>query len=367
MNSASSMLLIGIGGAGCAMARRINRAFGEGLRFLMTDTDAAGGQGEGEFLLIGGDRLSGRGAGGDIVAARLAAEDSITGLDHYLEGVRLAVIVTALGGGTGGGVTLETLKHLSERGIPSIVFATTPFTFEGEDRQRNARGAMAMIEDSANATFFLPLNKLVGDVDNMDEAMTRAVDTLASAVTLFWRLVEKPGYIRLDAERIRHLLSRAGRGRFAAVTSQGNDRAADIVDKLSRAPMLTAGTGPVRAILCGVLAGEDLRLSEIATISKGVQNAFGGKCTLELATVNDESVFCGRISTVVMLFESDTGASTDDKSDGAAGPKKKKRPGGVLGVGPQGRGRFNNAEPTIFNSEDLDIPTYLRKNISLDF
>ena len=143
MNSASSMLLIGIGGAGCAMARRINRAFGEGLRFLMIDTDAAGGQGEGEFLLIGGDRLSGRGAGGDIVAARLAAEDSITGLDHYLEGVRLAVIVTALGGGTGGGVTLETLKHLSERGIPSIVFATTPFTFEGEDRQRNARGAMA--------------------------------------------------------------------------------------------------------------------------------------------------------------------------------------------------------------------------------
>ena len=38
----------------------------------------------------------------------------------------------------------------------------------------------------------------------------------------------------------------------------------------------------------------------------------------------------------------------------------------ALGIGPQGRGRFNNAEPTIWNGEDLDIPTFLRRNISLD-
>ena len=367
MSDSSSMMLIGIGGGGSAIARGVRRAFGEGLRFLTIDTDAATAADGDEFLLIGGDRLSGRGSGGDVVAARLAAEDSIDSLDPEMEGVRLAVIVTSLGGGTGGGATLETVKRLDSLGIPSIVFATTPFTFEGEDRQRSARGVMAMIEEAAGATFFVPLDKLVGNAERFDDAMRRAVDTMASAVTIFWRLVEKPGYLRLDAERIRHLVAKAGRGRFAAVSSQGPERARDIGDMLTRAPLLTTGSGPVRAILCGVLAGDDLRLSEIGTISESVRSAFGNQATsFELATVNDEDTFSGRISTVLLLFEANTKDDSGESPGGVIANKRKKRVSKPLGVGPQGRGRFNNAEPTIWNNEDLDIPTFLRRGINLD-
>lgn len=370
MNAASSMLLIGIGGAGAAMARGINRAFGEGVRFIIADTDASTGVPGGPFTLLGGDRLSGRGTGGDVVAARLAAEDSVQVLDESLESVRLAVIVTALGGGTGGGATLEAVKHLNERGIPSIVFATLPFAFEGEDRQRNARGVMTMIEESASATFFIPLDKLIGDSDNMAEAMRRAVDTLASGITLFWRLVGKPGYIRLDAERIRHIVTHAGRGRFAAVTVQGPNRAKDTVDALARAQILTSGSGPVRAILCGILAGEDLRLSEVGSIASGVRTTFGEHCAFELATVNDEATFAGRISVVLMLFEASGRDEAIAAKKGGAGTTVgggRRKPRAILGQGPSGRGRFNNSEPTIWNGEDLDTPTYLRRGINLDF
>ena len=127
MNSDSPMLLIGIGTAGSNIARGVSRAFGDGLRYVLADTDAVSGQGGGPFSLLGGDRLSGRGAGGDVVAGRLAVEDSVRGLDEHLQGVRLAVIVTALGGGTGGGGTLETVKYLGNHGIPTVVFATPPF------------------------------------------------------------------------------------------------------------------------------------------------------------------------------------------------------------------------------------------------
>jgi len=365
MNATSPMLLVGIGGGGGAIARGINRAFGGELRYVLADTDARTGEAGGPFTLLGGDRLSGRGSGGDIVAARMAAEDSVQILDESIEGVRLAVIVTSLGGGTGGGATLEAVKHLSELGIPSVVFATTPFTFEGEDRQRNARGVMAMIEEAANASFFLPLDKLVGETDNMDEALRRAIDTLASAVTLFWRLVEKPGYLKLDVERIRHLLSRAGRGRFATVTVQGPNRADAAVNELTRAPLLTTGSGAIRAILCGVLAGEDLRLSEVGAIAEGVRTAFGERNTFELATVNDEATFTGRISVVVMLFEAN--GREDDETGGGTVRGNRRRKHAVLGTGPTGRGRFNNAEPTVWHGEDLDVPAFLRQNINLDF
>ena len=360
MNDESSMILLGIGTAGSAIARGVCRAFGGGLRFVLADTDAATGEAGGPFALLGGDRLSGRGAGGDVVAGRLAAEDSVKLLDEHLDGVRLAVIVTALGGGTGGGATLETAKYLGSRGIPSIVFATTPFALEGEDRQRNARGVMSMIEDAANATFFLPLDKLVADSDNMQEAMRRAVDTVSSGVTLFWRLVERPGYIRLDAERLRHILSGAGRGRFAAVSARGPGRADEIVDRIIRSEMLATSSGPVRSTLCGVLAGDDLLLSEVGKIADGVRSAFAG-LTFDLATVNDEDTFSGRISVVVMLFES-SGKAADE-----ARPGHRRKPKSALSVGPTGRGRFNGAEPTVWNGEDLDIPTFIRRNLNLDF
>jgi len=367
VNTCSPILLIGIGTAGAAVARGVNRAFGDGLRHVLLDTDATSGQTGSPFLLLGGDRLSGRGTGGDVVAGRLAAESSIRSLDEHLEGVRLAVIATALGGGTGGGATLETAKHLSERGVPTVVFATTPFTFEGEDRQRNARGVMTMIEDLASATFFLPLDKLVCNIDNMDEALRRAVDTLAGGITLFWRLVEKPGYLRLDTERLRHILSGAGRGRFAAVSALGPSRAQDILDQLMRSELLATSSGPVRATLCGVLAGNDLLLSEVGTIADGVRNSFGG-LSFDLATVNDEQTFSGRISVVVMLFEASAKGDDSDSTPGKSVMSgRRRKPKGILGSGQNGRGRFKNAEPTIWNGEDLDIPTFIRKNLSLDF
>ena len=364
MSDESHMLLIGIGTAGSAIARGVSRAFGDGLRYILSDTDASTGQSGGPFALLGGDRLSGRGAGGDIVAGRLAAEDSIHALDEHLEGIRLAVIATALGGGTGGGATLEAAKHLAEKGIPTIVFATTPFAFEGEDRQRNARGMMTMIEDAANATFFLPLDKLVNDTDNMDDAMRRAVDTIASGVTLFWRLVEKPGYIRLDTERLRHLLAGAGRGRFATVTVRGPNRVGDALDQLLRSEMLATSSGPVKSTLCGVLAGNDLLLSEVGQIANGVRNAFGG-LSFDLATVNDEATFSGRLSIVIMLFESNGKADVGDTPNGVMSGRRRKTKG-ALGAGPSGRGRFKNAEPTIWNNEDLDVPTFIRRSINID-
>ena len=370
MSDTPSMLLVGVGTAGCAIARGVNRAFGEGLRYLLVDTDAATSGPDEPFLLLGGNRLSGRGAGGDTVAASTAAEESISTVDEHLEGVRIAVIVTALGGGTGCGATHELLKHLAARGMPSVVFATTPFAFESSERRHQAETIVPMIEDVANATFVLPLDKLVSGEDNMNEAMRRAVDTVATGVTLFWRLVSKPGYIRLDTERLRHLVVRAGRGRFAAVTAQGPDRASEAINQLIRSEMLAGSTAPVQAILCGVLAGDDLRLAEVGQISDGLRYAFGDRLGFDLGTVNDEATFSGRLSVVVMLFEAggkDAADAPVDETATTSGRKSGHRAKGPLGVGPTGRGRFNNAESTIWHGEDLDIPTFKRRGINLDF
>ena len=75
----------------------------------------------------------------------------------------------------------------------------------------------------------------------------------------------------------------------------------------------------------------------------------------------------GRLSVVVMLFEATGKDESSGKTGSAITPKKQRKARNPLAQGPQGRGRFNNSEPTVWNGEDLDVPTFIRRNINLDF
>ncbi len=370
MNTTTPLMLIGIGTAGCAMARGVRRAFGDSIRLLLTDTDAETGVAESPFILLGGDRLSGRGTGGNDVNGRMAADDSLHTLDTALQGVRLAVVLTALGGGTGTGATIEIVKYLHSRAITVPVFATFPFKMEGEERSRRARGALPLIAENANGAFFIPLDKLVQGEDNMATALRRAVDTLASGIALFWRLLEKPGYIRLDLERLHHLVEDAGRSRFVALSAHGPNRVEELLANLSRAPLLAEVSGSLQSVLLGVLAGDDLRLSECAALAKGVRALAGETVPFNLATVNDEATFADRLSIVVFFFEPRISAPNDNKvgrGTSAHSPRRSLKGTNVLAIGPQSQGgRFCNIEATFYHNENLDTPTYLRKGILIE-
>ena len=367
MNSPNpSILLLGIGGGGAVLARGILRAFGPGIRALVLDTDArSGGNGDVPFTLLGGNRLAGRGTGGQPALARAAFQDSPEILDTALEGVRTVVIVTALGGGTGGGASGELLKHLHSLGIVTLIFATLPFAFEGDERRRSASTASGPIGQNADVSVFMPLDDLVAEAgtDNMRDALAHGLETIAAGVTLFWRVLEKPGYIRFDAERLRTTLSACGRGHFATAVAQGQDRVQHVLAALAANRLLarSESSPPVRSILVGVLAGEDLRLSEINMIVCGLTAAFGTDVNIELGTVNDEATFSGRLAVVVLVFEQSAAARP---APAAADEAKHRSRGEHAALA--GNGRFQRAEKTMWNDEDLDIPTYIRRSLSLD-
>ena len=363
----SSLLLLGVGGTGATTVRGVRRAYGASIRALTVDADASSGtSAETPFVLIGGDRLAGRGAGGLPAEARAAFLDKPEVLDAQLEGVRTAVVVTALGGGTGSGATSEIVRHLSGRGIVTIVFATLPFSFEGVERQNAAHNALGSIEHAADVLVPLPLDQLVASEDNMKEALARAADTLATALTLFWRVLEKPGYIALDAEHLRNALTDVGRARFATAAAFGADRAEDVLRTLSSSPLLVSGSSiaHVKSIFMGILAGDDLRLSEVARVAEGFRAAFGQNAAFQLGTVNDEATFSGRLVVAVLVFDETAVAkgSRETRRADRAAHKNRKNAEAALAASD----RFSDSEKTMWHDEDLDIPTYLRHNLTLD-
>jgi len=364
VSDASSLLLLGVGGAGAAAVHGIARAFGPGLRMLAVDSDAATGADfpEGTFVLLGGNRLAGRGTGGQSASARAAVQDDPAFLDARLSGIRTAIIVTALGGGVGGGATPEILRHFARLGIVTCVFATLPFAFEGATRLAAARSAAGALAQHADAHVLLPLDDLAGGAEDMKGALAQAVSSLATAVTVFWRLLEKPGYLKLDAERVRGLLAGAGRARFACATAADGDRALKILQSLRASSLLVhAGEGPViRTALLGVLAGDDLRLAEIGTLVEGVKAAFAPEADVALGTVNDESLFAGTLTAALLLFEESATPHTGATS-AASAPRTARQP-----LNAAAQNAFRNADKTIWHGEDLDTPTFLRRNLTLD-
>jgi cell division protein FtsZ len=353
----SSILLLGIGGSGCIIARNIKRLFGDSLRVLTIDTDAqSGGFSDIPFVLLGGNRLAGRGTGAQPAAARAAFQDSSSILDPYLQSISMVVIVTSLGGGTGTGATSEILKHLHTLGITTLLFATTPFRFEGEERLLIAKKASGPLEQYADVSVIIPLDDLVQGLVNvtLKEALECAAKTMADGITLFWRIIETPGYIRLDAERLRQNLLNSGRARFATVEAEGEDRVNTILAKLGAYKLLREreDSRPVKKILLGILAGEDLKLSEVGQLANSIQAAFGHNAICELGTVEDEANYSGRIAVTLLLFEEKLTSGTKS----ALATKRAFAP----------NNRFVNSEKTFWNGEDLDTPTYLRRQLSLD-
>ncbi|MCQ2389032.1 MAG: hypothetical protein MJ138_04915 [Kiritimatiellae bacterium] len=350
----SHLLLLGVGGMGAETVRALSRAYGPGIRVHAVDTDASiGADATIPFTLIGGSRLAGRGAGGHAASARAAVQDAPDQLDHVFDGVRLAVVVSALGGGTGGGATVEILKRLRARGVATLLFATKPFAFEGEEKRRAAQTAAAGVEQEADASVMLPLDDLTKNArsDVFKEAMADGARVLSEGLALLWRLLEKPGYVKLDAEQIVDALRDKGRARFAIASASGPDRVRKILDDLAASPLLAHTGARTREIMLGVLAGDDLRLSEVGTLADGARELLGRSAKFSIGTVNDESAYGGRIEAVVLAFDESSVSRNRKTGDQKALAQS---------------GRIGGSDRNLWHDEDLDVPTYMRRHLTLD-
>ena len=379
--SEAKMILIGVGGGGCRFASAAATRFGPGIQAIGFDTDAVTSRSivGMRCMLIGATRYDGCGTGGDAVKGRTAASDDAETIKNAVRNARIAIVVTALGGGVGTGATPQVLALLRSLGIVSLCVATLPFEFEGQERGSAAQRAIPVLEENTDALVVLRLADLYAPDRNapLSEAMSAAEGRLGDALTLLWSLVLSPGYISLGPAKLATLLMQsAGRCRFAVAAADGAERATESVGALLRSSMLGASQAfdGVQAVLVGVLAGADLRLAELSDISGRFRSALPSACSFNLSTVLDER-YAGTVKLVALFFDSirSQDAVQDavvDELQAAGGEqrrtRRRPRPDSKLAIGASGRGRFQGVEGTILNGEDLDVPTYLRRRITLD-
>lgn len=159
--------VIGVGGAGGAAINRMVEAGVTGVDFVAINTDAQAlhHSKANQKIHIGKEATRGLGAGADPVIGEQAAQESKDDIEQAVKGADMVFVTIGAGGGTGSGAGHIIAKVAHDSGALVVGFATKPFAFEGDKRQRNAQVAIEKLRGSVDTLITIPNDKLLQTID----------------------------------------------------------------------------------------------------------------------------------------------------------------------------------------------------------
>jgi cell division protein FtsZ len=380
--------VVGVGGGGSnavdSMASHWEN--GPSLIAINTDGQALGATRVATRLQIGEPLTRGMGTGGDAKIGKLAADDAFDSLQGLFRGMDLVFVVTALGGGTGTGAAPVVARSAHETGALVIAFATLPFQFEGERRMAQARQGLIELQDQADVVIVIPNQALfaaAGPNATAGEAFRQADYFLGMGVFAIWKLLTQRGIINLDFATLR-MVARCSGGTsvFSYGEGKGPMRVADAVQAALHSPLLDNGKALAESesILVSILGGPDMGVREVESIMSAIEGAARKEAHIHMGTAIDDS---WQDTLAITLVASRFWRGEDEAEDKpllefpdeedatvTAATRKKKKKGGA--TQPQlilesiSKGIFKDVEPTIVDGEDMDVPTFIRRRISVD-
>jgi cell division protein FtsZ len=365
VESFANIKVVGIGGGGCnAIDRMIDEGL-QGVDFIAVNTDA-------QALMLSkapirvriGDKLTrGLGSGGNPDTGKRAAEESSEEIYEVLRGADMVFITGGMGGGTGTGACPIVAQVSKEVGALTIGVVTRPFTFEGNRRIQSAEAGISKLKEQADTLIVIPNDRLLQIVDkrsNLQDAFRMADDVLYQGVQGISELITVPGLINLDFADVRTIMSEGGAALMAVGSSSGDDRAREAAEKAISSQLLDITIDGARGILFNVTGGPDLTLFEVNQAAAIIKETAHPDVNLIFGAVIDPNMGDQvRITVIATGFER-TGVPRRLVENPT--PRIEAAPVRKPEVGEPSLVSAKPAEfqPRTFNTEDLDIPTFLR-------
>ena len=276
---ASSVKIIGLGGAGANMLERVALDGMEGSELLALNTDLRTLSAclAVEKIQLGVNLTRGLGSGGDPELGHQAVLEAEDQIRAAIKDSRIIFLCTGLGGGTGSGAAPIITRIAREEGAFVVVFATMPFAFEGKRRRDQAETALNELAVLANALVTFDNNRmgeLVLAKQGIHEAFSAADHMICESIKAVIRLVVRPGLINVGLDELMTAL-RTNRSRclFGSGLAEGKDRAAKALKNALNSPLLDQGAllKDAQTVLVHLAGGENLTLFEIELLMQRLQ------------------------------------------------------------------------------------------------
>jgi cell division protein FtsZ len=429
-SSAFRCRVIGVGNAGCNALESLAQAGLTSVDWLAVSTHArALAQcSVSERLVLGHARRFGLGTGGDPAEGRAAAEADQERLRAAAEGIDVVFVMAGLGGGTGGGAAPVVARIAKDAGALVLAVVTLPFDWEGARRQRQALDSLREIKSVADSVICVPNQKVFQVIDentSVLETFQRINALLAQGVCGIWRLLSRPGLIRIDfADLCAATRGRHSESALATAEAQGEQRARVLMERLLAHPLIEGGTALAEAdtLLVSLVGGPDLTMAEVRRVMEQINRHCQDAQVIVGAAL--DAALTGRLAVTVIAGRRDRAATTHSmtpeveserpvereappaasedpqietgffrqpeapRSTGRFVPpppelspekreeilKRHSRSAkararmkqGTLPLEIASKGRFEKSEPTLHHGEDLDVPTYVRRGVALN-
>ena len=405
--------LVGVGGAGSNAVDRLKMENLERLQMAVINTDyqALASSPVQDKVLIGMGVTRGLGAGGDPELGREAAESDREKISAVVKGCDLVFLVTGMGGGTGSGASPVVAEIAAESGALVIAFVTLPFSFEGGRRLKQAEEGLRALRQVCDAVIPLPNDVLLqeaADNETVLDSFARADEWIGRGVKSIWSMLFKTGLINLDFATLRQAFQqRGGKTLFGLGEGSGENAALDAMASLKLCPLLHTPEFSRKAdrLLVNIIGGADLTLPKVNEIMTAITDQFGRDSHIIMGAVIDEDM-AGRVEVCVigtsdmggravasrrplalparlksavqppseLLPAVDTNGNSAPIGSDAAPAKSAEARSAALAKAAQeefgfgeveSRGHFEKTERNLFDGQDLDVPTYLRRGIKI--
>jgi cell division protein FtsZ len=368
IESFANIKVVGVGGGGCnAIDRMIDEGL-QGVDFIAVNTDAQAlmSSKSPTRVRIGEKLTRGLGSGGNPDTGKKAAEESAEELYEVLRGSDMVFVTAGMGGGTGTGASSIVSQIAKEVGALTIGVVTRPFTFEGHRRLQAADDGINLLKEKADTLIVIPNDRLLQIVDkraNLQDAFRLADDVLRQGVQGISELIIVPGLINLDFADVRTIMSEGGAALMAVGSAAGEDRAREAAEKAISSQLLDITIDGARGILFNVTGGPDMTLFEVNQAAAIIKETAHPDVNLIFGAVVDPNMGDQvRITVIATGFERTGMPRRAVESARARAERSQARK--VEGEANQaGSNKSSEFQPRTFNTEDLDIPTFLRNRV----
>jgi cell division protein FtsZ len=281
--------VIGVGGAGCNAVKHMHHLGVRDIGLVICNTDQQAlesAPSEIRRLQIGIELTRGLGAGTEAKMGQKAAEESEKAIREVLKEPTEMVFITAgMGGGTGTGAAPVIARIAKDMGRLTVAVVTDPFTFEGEEKIKQARAGIEELKKHSDTVLIIKNERLemqYGDMD-IEDAYAKADDVLANGVKSIAELITRPGIINLDFADVKKVLGGAGQAVMGTAEAEGDKRAEEAIKAALSSPLLESnGIGGAQRVLVSIAYSPEhkIKLSDQTLVTKFIESQIQAKAQL---------------------------------------------------------------------------------------
>jgi cell division protein FtsZ len=372
--------VVGIGGAGGNAINNMIRSSLRGVEFVAANTDLQSLENSLSpvKLQLGANLTKGLGAGGNPEIGREAALEDADLIRETLKNCDMVFITAGLGGGTGTGAGPIVAQIAKELGALTVGVVTKPFNFEGKKRHRQAEEGFRELKKNVDTLICIPNDRLLALAPKKAtfvEMLKKADEVLLYAVKGVSDLIMVPGIINLDFADVRTVMAEMGVALMGTGISSGENRAHEAASLAISSPLLEdVSIAGAKGVLVNICCSAQVTMEEMVEASALIQkeaheeaNIFWG------AVIDDQAGEEFRVTVIATGIGSKEKEGYMDSASRVVRPIfPERKPVEFLerptfqrkekAVDKWGPKKSPGGDTLYFDEEEMEIPTFIRKN-----